>query len=228
MDFLSHSYLKRPLTLFAIRHSVICDNMFSDLLTKMSFQIQDKVFQHLVWKKCEAGAVPENAFYTGAMDSNEPLYVARAFHKGHIIPGKFHKGHDTAYVSWGGKEHALSDYNVLLQCDGLQWVRFESRNVPIGAIPMGYEGDVPLYSVKGKVNGTDVLGKYHVGYKTCYFPYGGKEVEADPMRCEILVCEKMMPKKFKKLEWENCMGGTIPKNAFDTGATDSGKILITK
>ena len=117
------------LTLFAMRNPVICDIMFSDLSTKMSFQIQDKVFQHLVWKKCEDGVVPKNAFYTGANDSNEPLYVA------------------------------------------------------------------DLY-------------------------------EADPSECEcVFLCEKTRPKKFKKLEWQNCMGGSIPKNAFDTGATDSGRIL---
>ena len=64
--------------------------------------------------------------------------------------------------------------------------------MPDGAIPIGYEGDVPLYSVKGtkeygvNVSRVDALGKYHSKYKKCYFPYGGKEVEVDPSKCEIL------------------------------------------
>ena len=112
--------------------------------------------------------------------------MARAIHESHIIPGKFHNGYKTAYVAWGGKEHAVSEYYILLKSDGIEWIPIKSEILPDGAIPIGYEGDVPLYSVKGKVYWVDALGKYHSKYKKCYFPYGGKEVEVDPTKCEIL------------------------------------------
>ena len=101
--------------------------------------------------------------------------MARAIHEGHIIPGKFHNGYKTAYVAWGGKEHAVSEYYILLKSDGIEWRQIRSEILPDGAIPIGYEGDVPLYSVKGtkesgvNVSRVDALGKYHSKYRKCYF-----------------------------------------------------------
>ncbi|XP_062566669.1 natterin-3-like [Saccostrea cucullata] len=64
----------------------------------------------LDWQKCSNGYVPDNAFKT-----DDGIYVGRAYHEGSLVPGKIHVSHKTAYVSYGGDEHAIKDYEVLTE-----------------------------------------------------------------------------------------------------------------
>ena len=146
------------------------------------------------WQKCSDGSYPTNAFSTGAQDGGKRLFVARALHKGSLVPGKLHQGHTVCYVSWGGEEHGKNQYEVLLHQSGLTWVKVNGGQIPPSALEIGNENGVKLYSVKGKVQGVDALGKYHSKYKCGYFPYGGKEHTKTMNEFEILCAENFTTK----------------------------------
>ena len=129
------------------------------------------------WQKCSGGSYPQNAFIAGARDGNNPLLVSRALQNGSLIPGKLMKGLRHSHVSFGGKEYEKQEYEVLLHQQGLVWLPASAGHLPLGSLPLGHEDGVSLYSIKGKVNNTEVLGKYHSKYKTGYLQYGGKEHE---------------------------------------------------
>ena len=42
-------------------------------------------------------------------------YIARSYHEGSLVPCKFVPHHGVAYLAWGGKEHAKTQYEVLVQ-----------------------------------------------------------------------------------------------------------------
>lgn len=45
-----------------------------------------------------------------------PLWVIRARHEGDLIPGKLAIKHNAAYVPWNGKENAVSNIEVPIDC----------------------------------------------------------------------------------------------------------------
>ena len=183
------------------------------------------------WEPCFGGGCPRNAFVTGAQDQGKSLFVARALHEGSMTPGKLHQDHNACYVSWGGKEHGKKEYEVLIQQPGLTWVRWSGGQIHPSAVVVGYERDAPLHSIKGKVNGVDVLGKYHSKYKTGYFPFGGKEHTTGMNGIEIL-CLHKPPKTGRHLDQEPVSAVPTltrrnpvkePTKAVSAGATGSAK-----
>jgi len=102
----------------------------------------------------------------------------RAHHEGSLVPGKLVEGHTQAYVSWGGQEHSKEEYEVLLQQDSLCWVEWYGE-LPASALICGHEEGNELYAVKGVVNSTDVLGKYHKKNQMAYASWGGDEKELE-------------------------------------------------
>lgn len=65
-----------------------------------------------VWVDMTSGQVPPGAVIGGQDCSGEPLYVARAQHRGALIPGKLVSSHGCAYIAWGGEEHGKPEYQV--------------------------------------------------------------------------------------------------------------------
>lgn len=125
------------------------------------------------------GLIPANAFPGGEDQSGETLYVGRAMHQGSKIPGKLHPSHGVVYVSWGGKEHAKRDYEVLVQEGGfnLQWVSASNGSLAsTEGILSGHEADGnPLYIGRAMIGNRWIPGKISTQYKMCFVPYGGKE-----------------------------------------------------
>ena len=123
------------------------------------------------------GQLPPNAFAGG--HDNGPQYVARCYHEGNRVPGKFVPAHGVAYIPWGGKEHAKTQYEVLVQDgpDNLVWVPASHGGTGgTGALMSGRTpAGGPLYVGRAQINGTWTLGKVNPDHKTCYVPYGGKE-----------------------------------------------------
>ena len=132
------------------------------------------------WRKVSNGHIPSDAFNTGAKDSGRRLFVARAEHKNGMHPGRYHEGHKGAHLPYGGVEHVKHDYEILCSVSGLHWCPMHIGFLPWNAVKTGYEStgygyNAPLYSVKGVVNRTEVIGKYNHEHKRAYFPYGTKE-----------------------------------------------------
>merc|ERR1711962_1465276 len=96
------------------------------------------------------------SFTTRGIDDGMDLVVGRALYNGGIHPGKLNPSHSSLYVSYGGREVPLKEYEILVQdsnVDNLHWVAASKGEVPPAALKTGYEsnGD-PLFVARGKLN----------------------------------------------------------------------------
>ena len=136
------------------------------------------------WLKVKPGELPVHPIVGGTETNGEVLYIIRGTladkAKG-LLLGKIAASRKTAYVSFGGKEHSISEYEILCNSPlirrGVRWVRTSGKDQPDGAIRGGKEQDgVQLYV--GRVlmpNGHFVPGKINFERGKCYIPFGGKE-----------------------------------------------------
>ena len=70
-------------------------------------------YGNLVWIAAADGQVPSGAVHGGRISTGEPLFIGRAYYEGSWVIGKVHPTHQVLYVPFGGKEVAISDYEVL-------------------------------------------------------------------------------------------------------------------
>jgi len=137
------------------------------------------------WVPSSGGNVPPRAFVGGNDSNGEPLYVVRCNFQGLLIPGKLVPSHRSAYVPWGGSEHAVAQYEVL--CDfGGRWMACTGANIPPNALAGG-QGDSgePLYIGRVSHMGSLTVGKVQRDHGCCYIPYGGQELSFQ--QYEVLV-----------------------------------------
>ena len=64
------------------------------------------------WNPCTNGYYPVNGVSVG-LDCNDTVYVARAWYKGALVPGKLHVGLRYATIPWGDKEVPCKSYEVI-------------------------------------------------------------------------------------------------------------------
>ena len=104
----------------------------------------------------------------GGYDSNNaPLYVCQAQYGGGLVPGKVPSGWSSCDVSWGGTEHYVSTYNVLVP-------NFKSPPGTVYKAGTDWNGN-PLGICNASYHNSTQVGKYlSNGY--CNFGYGGSEV----------------------------------------------------
>ena len=68
---------------------------------------------YISWKPASDGNIPDCATEAGYEADGRPVYIARANYQGGLIPGKIQSGFGGAHIAWGGKEIAITDYEVL-------------------------------------------------------------------------------------------------------------------
>ncbi|XP_060654649.1 uncharacterized protein LOC132790206 [Drosophila nasuta] len=66
------------------------------------------------WHPAKGGKVHPGALRAGQTSGGEPLYVGRAYFAGSLTPGKVHPSHGCLYISYGGAEKRLEEYEVLV------------------------------------------------------------------------------------------------------------------
>lgn len=66
------------------------------------------------WVTSGSGHVPPEAVVAGHQSNGEPLYVGRASINGALTTGKVHPSHNCIYVPFGGLEHSVHQYEVLI------------------------------------------------------------------------------------------------------------------
>lgn len=66
------------------------------------------------WVSSASGHVPPEAVTAGHQSNGEPLYVGRATINGALTTGKVHPSHNCIYVPFGGLEHSVHQYEVLI------------------------------------------------------------------------------------------------------------------
>ena len=65
------------------------------------------------WVPTTNGNLPTGALRAGGESMKDGIYIARAMLGGSLCGGKFEPAHGCAYLSWGGKEHAVKQCEVL-------------------------------------------------------------------------------------------------------------------
>lgn len=59
------------------------------------------------WVPCSGGTIPSHAVPAG-----HNIFVARARFAGDMLPGKAARGHNMAFVPYGGAEQSVYEYEV--------------------------------------------------------------------------------------------------------------------
>lgn len=175
-----------------------------------------------VWESAQDGRVPPGAVLAGNEANGDPLYVARAKVDGSHSIGKINpKTHNVCHVPYGGKEHLVRNYQVLVCRPAIQtsraaprhqWVTCSGGGVPSavleGAVQGGRDNGTPIYVARMCHPETGLMypvpGKYHPNYKTAYVCSRGKEQEKGT-GFELLVGAQF--------EWMVVTAGNIPENA---------------
>ena len=126
------------------------------------------------WQKF-TGSVP-----IGAVFGSEGYLVARGWHNDEWIPGKFHVSGKKAYVPWGGKEHEVHKFELLVAASGttVRWVKALNGQVPAGAVgPVGKDSLYIGRAVCPAPESANTPGKIHPSLGKFYISWGGKEIE---------------------------------------------------
>ncbi|VVC43436.1 Hypothetical protein CINCED_3A008072 [Cinara cedri] len=134
----------------------------------------------LVWVPCDSGdPLPRGAVHVGMDKNGDRLYAGRAFHEGDLLPAKINPNHSSAYVCWGGLEHAMSHFEVLCHTS-VAWQSSYENRIPSNAIVIGstVSGE-KLYMGRALHDGTLTPGKIQPSHRSLYIPYNGEEVAVD-------------------------------------------------
>jgi len=139
------------------------------------------------WQWATGGQIPSGAVHQGHEATGEPLYVALAGLSGGVHPGKVRQAFGAANIPYGGAEHKVNPYQVLL--DAGRWVAAKGGAIPPGAVPAGFEGPADggetLYVARAHYEGGLHPGKVRPAFGAANIPYGGKEVKV--FEYEVLV-----------------------------------------
>jgi hypothetical protein len=141
------------------------------------------------WVYEKAGSVPLDAIIGGTEPDGTRLYICRAFFNGGLHPGRVRPGLAGCDIGWGGVEHLVPFYQVLVP----RWRSAINGNVPTGAYSYGFEAPDPgnnfigpaLYPCRAFLNGGLHPGKVRPGFTGCYVGWGGKEISVNPY--EVLI-----------------------------------------
>lgn len=68
----------------------------------------------LVWVQASHGSIPTGALAGGKQSDGTNLYIGRGHYNGSMVVGKVHPQHHVLYVSFGGDEHPIHSYEVLV------------------------------------------------------------------------------------------------------------------
>lgn len=137
----------------------------------------------LNWIPLQHGGIVEDAI-EGGEDNGEAMFVARAYEKDDLIPGKLLRSKNGILVGRGGEEIGLPEYEVLA-INYPVWVPSENDSIPPLAIPGGHTSNgEKLFIGRFKIGKTFQLGKVVPSLGKCLVPYGGKEHSSE--KYEIL------------------------------------------
>jgi len=194
------------------------------------------------WAAARNGQVPGGAVRGGG-EGGRTLYVCRARYSGGIHPGKL-VGRN-CNIGWGGKEIALSSYEVAIDppavrpqpqasapppprtaarpsppraraaVSELTWRRARNGQIPSGAVSGGSERGRALYICRAYYRNGTHPGKI-VG-RSCNIGWGGKEVQLSSY-------EAMVAVGGARVSWASARNGRMPDGAV-RGGGEGGRTL---
>ncbi|OUM63918.1 carbohydrate-binding module family 12 protein [Piromyces sp. E2] len=128
-----------------------------------------------------AGYTPENAV-TLSNKLGKTFIVARGPVEGGVHPGYADPNNNKCFVSYGGKEIILDDFEVLV-CDSSRYMWMpcsDKSSIGNNAVVGGYEYDgLELYVCKCMHKGVPYFGKTSTRANCAYFAFDSKERTAD-------------------------------------------------
>lgn len=129
------------------------------------------------WQHCNAaGPYPSNMVRGGVDADGTVIFIGRAFHEGDMVPAKVMPDKNSAYISYGGEEHAKEDFEVLRSGDFV-WEFSTGGSIPEGAVACGQTADgEPLYVGRALHQGSQTPGKIQPSHGCLYIPFAGEEV----------------------------------------------------
>jgi Protein of unknown function (DUF3421) len=102
--------------------------------------------------------------------------VGRAFHEGDMVPAKVIPNKQSAFICYGGEEHAKDQIEVL-RSGSFVWEFCKGGEVAEGAVEIGKTSDgEPLYMGRALHCGTQTPGKVQTSHGCLYIPFNGEEV----------------------------------------------------
>ncbi|VEL10880.1 unnamed protein product [Protopolystoma xenopodis] len=133
---------------------------------------------HLSWLPVSSDSpIPPHAIEAGS-----GIYVIRGRSGGDVIPGKWVRGHDSAYLPFGGEEVAVRSFEVLCNTNlnvnrrDYHWISSSGGSNHPKAVAAGMtEGGEVLFVARADINGELSVGKVHPSHNCAYFPWGGGE-----------------------------------------------------
>ena len=161
----------------------------------------------LYWESADGGHIPESALVAGRRAHGESLFICRAEFEGGIHPGKISHGMVGCAVPWGGREHFLNHYDILLAAiadrgtpeaepgvvtesdtvSGLYWESADGGHIPESALVAGREAHGErLFICRAEFEGGIHPGKINYGIGSCEVPGLGLANNMD--QYEVLVC----------------------------------------
>lgn len=169
------------------------------------------------WAPASGGDVPRRAFQAGNEADGTPLYIIRAPYEGGICLGKLNPKHETGYLSWGGREIPVRNYEVYTGTG--RWAPASGGDCPPGAVRGGSEANgAPLFIARGRWEGSLTPGKLNPDHRTAYIPYAGKEIGLRDY--QVLVADGGGGRA-----WVRASGGDVPPGAFRAGREADGSPL---
>lgn len=169
------------------------------------------------WISSSNGHVPENAVLAGNTVTGEPLYVGRAHHDGSLTPGKIHRSHGCIYIPYGGQEHSILHYEVLVAQAKATWVGASAYGpIPPNAIVAGNDSDgTTIYVGRCFHEGDQLPAKVMPSKQVAYISFNGQEI---PKHSYEMLCNG-------NVTWVQSGHGQVVHNAVPGGRTSGGETL---
>ncbi|XP_026841400.1 uncharacterized protein LOC6590718 isoform X1 [Drosophila persimilis] len=169
---------------------------------------------HYVWIPASGGHVPPHALRVGQTSDGEPLFIGRGYFQGSLTPGKVHPSHHCLYIPFGGKEHSLEAYEVLVQPE--TWISSSGGHIVPGTVQGGHDTDGDQIFVGRAYHEGDLLPAKVVPNKGCaYVAYGGSEHVKHDFELLAGYGYGWVPDSF----------GNVPPNSIVCGRTTEGENL---
>lgn len=137
--------------------------------------------------EAQNGQIPGNAYPIGFDSDKQTLYSCTAAFAGRPTPGKIANGFEGCHVSFGGGEHLVRSYRVIVDPTGntpYALISATDGNVPPRAILGGQDIDGSSLFICGALHadGSVQVGKVRPGLGGCNYAYGGREHTAQRYR----------------------------------------------
>ncbi|KAJ2169689.1 hypothetical protein IW139_002533 [Coemansia sp. RSA 353] len=118
----------------------------------------------LQWVKASNGYIPPRALCQGSDSDGQPLFIARAYFKDGLHPGKAapHLKDGGFALGWGGASHSFNEYEVLCgAANSVQWVRATgpAKVEGVRLVDAGHEASGLLFVARASIGASLQLGK---------------------------------------------------------------------